>query len=116
LYQVSNLGNVRSLDRTVYHPIKQKIRLKGVALKPSYTTRKKYLQVRLCKNGKMYTFMIHQLVAIVFLNHKPNGNKLVVDHINNDRMDNRLENIQILTGAENTRKYWKEVRGYSTNS
>ena len=41
---------------------------------------------------------------MAFLNHKPNGNKLVVDHINNVKTDNRLSNLQIITQRKNTSK------------
>ena len=51
---------------------------------------------------------VHQLMAICFLNHTPNGMRTVVDHINNNRLDNRLENLQIITQKENIQKYYKE--------
>jgi hypothetical protein len=44
------------------------------------------------------------LVAIAFLGHKPRGFKIVVDHINNDKSDNRLENLQLTTNRQNSSK------------
>ena len=45
---------------------------------------------------------IHQLVAIGFLGYKPNGtNKVVVDHINNIKSDNRLVNLRLTTNRFN---------------
>ena len=53
-----------------------------------------YYCVKLTKNKKQYTFKIHRLLGIAFIeNPKPDEyNK--VDHINNDRLDNRLENLR----------------------
>jgi len=41
-------------------------------------------------------------LAESFLNHKPNGHKLVVDHIDRNRLNNTLDNIRIVTTRENT--------------
>jgi hypothetical protein len=60
---------------------------------------KGYLKV-LLPGGK--NFYVHQLVAMAFLGHVPNGNTLEVDHINENTSDNRLENLRILTTRENT--------------
>ena len=38
---------------------------------------------------------IHQLVAMAFLYHKPNGYKLVINHINLNHLDNKLSNLEI---------------------
>ena len=92
LYQVSNLGRVKSL---VYK--KERI------LKSS--NRKGYPQVYLCENYIKKTFRVHQLVAMEFLGYKPNGyNGLFVDHINNIRIDNRVENLQLVTNRKNCSK------------
>jgi hypothetical protein len=90
LYQVSNLGRVKSLMFN-----KEKI------LKQANTNG--YLQVRLCKN-KIKKFLVHQLVSMAFLNHKPCGFNLVIDHINDNPSDNRVENLQIVTNRYNTCK------------
>lgn len=91
-YQVSSLGRVKSLN---YNKTgKEKL------LKPLLNNRC-YYHVVLCKNGVGNTKKIHQLVAIAFLNHIPCGHKLVVDHINDNTKDNRVENLQIITQREN---------------
>jgi hypothetical protein len=101
-YQVSNLGRVKSLPRKMCnnkgcHISKEKI------LKP-IMDHYKYYNVKLYINNKQSTKKIHQLVSIAFLNHIPCGYKLVVDHINNIKTDNRVENLQIITSRENSSK------------
>ena len=78
---------------------------------------KKYLKPRFDKNGykrvdikniilqKVQTLKLHQLVAMKYLGHIPN-NGLVVDHINNNKLDNGVHNLQLLTPLNNTLKYF----------
>ncbi len=61
-----------------------------------------YLGVNLFKNGISKTRLIHQLVAEAFLNHIPNGFKLVINHKNFIITDNRVENLEIVTTRENS--------------
>ncbi len=91
LYQVSNLGNVLSLKYG-----KEKLK------KPSIV--RGYYLVDLYKDSIRKHKTIHQLVAMTFLNHKPCGFELVVDHINDNKLDNRLENLQIVTNRFNSHK------------
>ena len=97
-YQASNLGNIKSFKG---------LSKEGRILKPGLSGDKGrgYLAVGLLKDGKKKTIKVHQLVAITFLNHKPDGTqKIVVDHINNDRLDNRLENLQLISQRHNSSK------------
>lgn len=92
-YQISNKGNVKSLKRNG-----------GKMLSPSIGKKSEYFRICLYKNKKRKSFYIHQLVAITFLGHKPNGGKMVVDHISNDKTDNTLSNLQVISSRENSSK------------
>ena len=82
LYQVSNFGKVRSLDR--YNS--RGCWIKGCILEP--TNCKGYLQIVLFLNGQKSYYYIHKIVAKAFL---PNpDNKPEIDHINTDRTDNTV--------------------------
>lgn len=101
LYQVSNLGRVRSLDRpyvgrnhTGHTHI---ITKKGRILKP-YIQRG-YAHVVFSVSNKKKTYKVHRLVAKTFI---PNPEeKPQVDHINGIRSDNRVENLRWVTHPEN---------------
>ena len=97
LYQVSNLGNVRSLDRICSRGRK----LKGKVLKARLCSLR-YFNVNLYKNGKGKTKSIHTLIAYAFLDHKPCRYELVVNHIDINPTNNNLNNLEIVTQRENT--------------
>ena len=104
-YQVSNLGNVRSIDRVIKNR-KAEYLLKGKDIKflingGGYNG---YFDVVLSKEGVQKRYRVHQLVAMAFLNHEPNGFKKVVNHKNFDKLDNRLENLEIISARENCNK------------
>ena len=91
-YEVSSLGRVRSLCFLGYRRKAPKI------LKPC-KDRGGYLMVNLCKNGKLITKKVHRLVAEAFL---PNPLNLPqINHRNELKDDNRLENLEWCTAKYN---------------
>lgn len=64
----------------------------------------RYRKVSLSTNRGIITIHVHKLMAITFLNHTPNGYKIVVDHIDNNRENNHLSNLQLITQRENVSK------------
>lgn len=91
LYQVSNFGRVRSLDRKKWGG-KVFYTLKGRILKPILDGKGNYLQICFHKDGKTYHKQIHQLVAGEFLEN-PN-NYPCINHKNEIKTDNRAENLE----------------------
>ncbi len=93
LYQVSNLGRVKSLERidALGHRLKEKI------LKPRLDNR--YYQVCLCKQSIKKNYRVHRLVWEAFNGQIPEG--LQVNHINEVKTDNRLSNLNLMTAKEN---------------
>lgn len=88
-YQVSDLGRVKSLWFGKEKILKAGINSRG------------YRTVVLSKGNGGKCFNVHQLVAMAFLGHKPCGYVFVINHKNFDRLDNRIENIEITTQREN---------------
>lgn len=87
IYQVSNYGRVKRLNSNE-HKI----------LKPFY--KQGYLYIGLCKDGKQKQFRLHRLVAEAFI---PNPNNLPeVNHKDEDKTNNRADNLEWCTSKENT--------------
>lgn len=101
LYEVSDLGSVRSLDRLVRH-FRTQVRLeRGRPIKPKKGPKKyPYLSVYLYSMGLRRSAAVHTLVLEAFVGPCPAG--MQCRHLNGDSMDNRLENLAWGTLAENT--------------
>lgn len=93
LYQVSDLGRLKSF------------RLKEVKVLRQSFTNKGYLSFGFSVNGKIKVHTTHVVVAMAFLSHEPCRYKRIVDHkVENNRTDNRLINLQIVTPRKNNSK------------
>lgn len=93
-YQVSNLGNVRGVDRIC----KSNKFIKGIVLKQQ-TDKDGYKRIGLKKDGKMKRFAVHRLVAIAFI---PNVNNYpCINHKNEDKTNNVVENLEWCTVGYN---------------
>jgi len=102
IYQVSNLGRVKSLKFNREKILKLRDNSNG------------YLQVNLCCERKFKAIRVHQLVAMAFLNHTPDGTmKIIVDHKDNDKLNNRLSNLQLISARYNTSKDKKGSSKYT---
>ena len=101
LYQVSNLGRIKSLDRykiTKGRYGKLKIKIKGKVLKPCIN-HDGYYEIVLSKDGKAKMFRLHRIVANTFIENKRIANQ--VNHINGNKLDNRLKNLRKISLSEN---------------
>ena len=100
-YEISNLGNVKSNKFNKERILKPRKNSNG------------YLYVNLSKNKKYKSIMVHKLVSISFLNNIPDGTqKIVTDHIDNNKLNNKLENLQLISQRENTIKSSRNKTGY----
>lgn len=97
-YRISNFGNLRGVRGQII-----KGRIKAGYRYTSLQSDRGEVEVR-----------IHQLVAMAFLDHFPDGTtKIVVDHIDNDQSNNHVSNLQIITNRENSSKDKKNKTGYT---
>lgn len=86
LYQISNLGRVKSLECTINN------RIYPEKILQNCDNGRGYFAIRLCKNGSQKTFSIHRLVATTFI---PNPNNYKeVNHIDSDTSNNCVNNLQ----------------------
>jgi hypothetical protein len=91
LYKVDEFGKVLSIS-------------KGWKQKSCSKDSGGYDTYDLYKNGIRKKYKSSQLVAMTYLNHVPCGYTLVVDHIDNNKDNNHLSNLQIVTSRKNSSK------------
>ena len=107
-YEISNLGRIRSLDRVCNtHSSEAGRRIKGQIMTPT-DNGNGYLIVHLKQNGKRSSRYIHRLVAEAFLEKRIGCN--VVDHIDYNKKNNAVDNLQWCTQRENVQRSSHRMR------
>ena len=106
-YQVSNLGNVKTLERDYINNFGHKVHITEKLMK--FTTRSGYYNVNLRKDCKRYSKQVHRLVAENFLDN-PN-NYPVVNHKDFNRKNNRVDNLEFVTQKENVNWSKENMKG-----
>lgn len=104
LYQISNLGNIKSLSRLIkndksYYKIEEKI------LANFLDKHTGYYKVNLWKNNKGKKYFIHRLIAEHFIDNPKN--KEEVNHINGIKTDYRICNLEWVIPSENGKHAYK---------
>lgn len=96
-YQASNMGRVRSNRKVL-----------------SFRLNKSgYYYVGLSVNGKIFTKAVHKLVAMAFLGHVPCGHKRVINHIDHNPLNNKIDNLEEVSPRENgDRKHLNSTSKY----
>lgn len=115
-YKISNMGRVKSLMDSNNN--------KREKILKQYLDKNGYLRLILSKNGKLKNFSVHRLVAEAFIQNSKNYCQ--VNHINEDKTDNRLDNLEFCDAKYNTNygsciqrrvasRDWKELAEKLTN-
>jgi hypothetical protein len=106
IYQISNMGRVKSLTRIIENKKGQIQKYKGKILSPRLSNRG-YFQINLSENNKTTLFSLHRLVMLTFVG----PSNLLVDHIDRNPENNKLENLRYVTNQENN--FNRGAKGYS---
>jgi hypothetical protein len=96
-YEVSNTGNVRSIDRVI-KTAKYPMNLKGKMLKPAID-KKGYKRVAIMVDGKLITLKVHRIVAKAFIDNV--NDKPQVNHIDGIKTNNHVSNLEWMNNSEN---------------
>ncbi len=106
LYQVSNFGNVISLEKYIDNK-KGAIQYRPPKILKQYKNKFGYMRVYLTRNSIKKMYAVHRLVAMAFIDNP--DNKPCINHIDNNRENNHLENLEWCTYKENSQ--WAEIQG-----
>ena len=96
-YEISNYGQVRGVERIISTPHQQR-KLKSMVLKQRIN-RYGYLIIDLSKSSVSKTFEVHRLIALTFLPQQEGRN--CVNHMDADKLNNNVENLEWVTPREN---------------
>jgi hypothetical protein len=110
-YEISNLGKVKRLERSFYDKI-GRLQVKKEYILKLTVSATGYFIVNLTNDLRSKTYHVHQLVAMAFLNHVPNKYISIIDHIDDDKLNNIMTNLRIVSPRINTSKGTLNKTGY----
>ena len=108
-YEVSDHGNVRSVDRTVDRTDGKTMKLRGVLLS-AVPSAGKYLCVNLCRDGVCRMHRVHRLVLEAFVGPRPDG--AIGCHWDDNPANNHIENLRWGTTSDNMHDRVRNGRHY----
>ena len=100
-YQVSNMGNFKSVDRCVLHKNNRRHHIKGINLRATFNNRIQRYEISLSKEGKRKVYKTYRLVAEMFVENSDPIHKTVVNHIDGNTHNNISTNLEWVTHSEN---------------
>lgn len=98
IYKASNKGRIKSLDRNYLDKNNKEYTIKG-KIKKFFLNKNGYLTVSLSKNGKVKTEYVHYLILSSFTNLRENS--MTVNHKDEVKTNNKIENLEWLTNKQN---------------
>lgn len=105
-YMISSLGKILSISRSVNYIDGRIRRYNSKVLKQSYSREYRIISIRQNRINK--TYHVHLLVWDHFGDCKRDGHVLTVDHIDGDKENNAIDNLQLLSQRDNNAKYFQQ--------
>ena len=106
-YQVSNLGRVRTFNKITSSKLYKERHWKNRILKFKSKNYRTGYRVDLWKDGKPHSLLVARLVAFTFYNEDINNHKLTVDHVDGNRFNNNLNNLELVSLKENIQRAFR---------
>jgi hypothetical protein len=109
-YEVSSLGNVKSIDRMVNNRVGNGLRRSPSKLLKHGRSKSGYLIVSFCVDGVKSNHTVHRLVARAFIENE--SNKSQVNHKDGNKHNNHIDNLEWVTASENAKHAYGVLNAY----
>ena len=107
LYRVNNFGEIMTLEKDIWTHNKTRVQHRPAKKLKAYKNMWGYMKVKLYKDGIKKEQFVHRIVAMAFIDNPEN--KPCINHIDNDRTNNNVSNLEWCTYQENSD--WAKIQG-----